>query len=79
MTFFIVTFCCAFVALGSFLFGYDAGIISSTIAQKAFVEKFGSESHLSDTVAGGIVSSFTGKYTSLARLAPCLYSLLSYC
>ncbi|GAD94419.1 high-affinity hexose transporter [Paecilomyces variotii No. 5] len=60
MTFFIVTFCCAFVALGSFLFGYDAGIISSTIAQKAFVQKFGTDSHLSDTVAGGIVSCFTG-------------------
>jgi len=53
-------FCCAFSALGSFLFGYDSGIISSSIAQHDFVHRFGQDSALPDSTAGGIVSSFTG-------------------
>ncbi|KAJ6083107.1 hypothetical protein N7467_007242 [Penicillium canescens] len=59
MAFFLVTFCCAFVALGSFLFGYDSGVISSSIEQEAFLARFGSPG-LSDAAAGGIISSYTG-------------------
>lgn len=59
MAFIIVTLCCAFAALGSFLFGYDSGIISSSIEQDAFVRRFGSPG-LSDAVSGGIISSYTG-------------------
>ncbi|KAI3241046.1 hypothetical protein DTO012A7_2745 [Penicillium roqueforti] len=59
MTFYLVTFCCAFAALGSFLFGYDSGVISSSIEQEAFLRRFGSPA-LSDAVAGGIISSYTG-------------------
>jgi MFS family permease len=40
-----------------FLFGYDSGIISSTIAQPLFVEYFGNPSN---SEVGGIVSAFTG-------------------
>lgn len=40
-----------------FLFGYDSGIITSTIAQPQFIEYF---SDPSDTTVGGIVSSFQG-------------------
>ncbi|KAJ0331373.1 hypothetical protein COL5a_002914 [Colletotrichum fioriniae] len=40
-----------------FLFGYDSGIITSTIALDTFEKYF---SHPSDTVAGGIVSAFQG-------------------
>jgi hypothetical protein len=60
MAFFLVTFCCAFAALGSFLFGYDSGVISSSIEQEAFLARFGSPG-LSDAAAGGIISSYTGK------------------
>ncbi|KAJ5616202.1 hypothetical protein N7537_001316 [Penicillium hordei] len=59
MTFYFVTFCCAFAALGSFLFGYDSGVISSSIEQDAFLRQFGSPT-LSDAVAGGIISSYIG-------------------
>ena len=38
-----------------FLFGYDSGIITSTIAQPRFIKYF---NNLSDNVTGGIVSSF---------------------
>lgn len=58
MAFYLVTFCCVFVALGSFLFGYDAGVIASSIEQTAFRDRFG---HLSDAATGGIVSSYTGE------------------
>lgn len=45
------------VQLTGFLFGYDSGIITSTIAQPRFVAYFNNPS---DTVDGGIVSSFQG-------------------
>jgi MFS family permease len=40
-----------------FLFGYDSGIITSTIGQTQFIKYF---SNPSDTVTGGIVSAFQG-------------------
>ncbi|RDW59420.1 hypothetical protein BP6252_12507 [Coleophoma cylindrospora] len=46
-----------FLAIGGFLFGYDSGVITSTIGQPTFVDYFGNPSN-SET--GGIVSSFTG-------------------
>lgn len=46
-----------FLAIGGFLFGYDSGIITSTIALDSFEKYF---RHPSDTVAGGIVSAFQG-------------------
>lgn len=39
------------------MFGYDSGIITSTIAQPRFIKYFNNPS---DTVQGGIVSSFQG-------------------
>ncbi|TDZ35289.1 High-affinity glucose transporter [Colletotrichum spinosum] len=49
-------FSAAFLATGGFLFGFDSGIITSTIALKTFRDYF----HPSDAIAGGIVSSFQG-------------------
>lgn len=46
-----------FLAIGGFLFGYDSGIIASTIAQPYFVEYMNNPSPAEQ---GGIVSSFTG-------------------
>jgi hypothetical protein len=59
MAYILVTLCCTFAALGSFLFGYDSGVISSSIEQDAFLRYFGSPA-LSDAATGGIVSSYTG-------------------
>lgn len=64
MTFVLVTFCCVFSALGSFLFGYDSGVISSSIEQEAFLHRFGSPG-LSDAAAGGIISSYTGEISKI--------------
>ncbi|KAL2859464.1 general substrate transporter [Aspergillus pseudodeflectus] len=50
-------FSAIFLATGGFLFGYDSGIITSTISLPTFKEYFGNPS---DTVTGGIVSSFQG-------------------
>ncbi|PGG99486.1 hypothetical protein GX51_06306 [Blastomyces parvus] len=58
MTYVLVSICCAFAALGSFLFGYDSGIISSNIAQDDFKQRF--KGQLDDASTGGIVSAFTG-------------------
>lgn len=55
----IVTFCCVFAALGSFLFGYDSGIIASVIAVPDFQTHVG-HGELSDNATGGIVSAYTG-------------------
>lgn len=59
MAFILATLCCVFAALGSFLFGYDSGVISSSIEQDAFLDRFGSPD-LSDAASGGIISSYTG-------------------
>lgn len=59
MSYILVTLCCTFAALGSFLFGYDSGVISSSIEQDAFLDYFGSPG-LSDAASGGIISSYTG-------------------
>ncbi|EPS37792.1 hypothetical protein H072_8346 [Dactylellina haptotyla CBS 200.50] len=50
-------FATAFLAIGGFLFGYDSGIITSTISQPYFKEYFSTPS---STVTGGIVSAFQG-------------------
>lgn len=50
-------FSAVFLALGGFLFGYDSGIITSTIALESFVAYFDQPS---DTVTGGVVSAFQG-------------------
>jgi MFS family permease len=50
-------FSAIFLAIGGFLFGYDSGIITSTIALPTFIAYFGKPS---DTTTGGIVSAFMG-------------------
>ncbi|KAJ5290128.1 Peptidase M13 neprilysin [Penicillium atrosanguineum] len=69
MAFILVTLCCAFAGLGSFLFGYDSGVISSSIEQDAFIDRFGSP-QLSDAASGGIISSYTGGAIVGSLLAP---------
>ncbi|KAM0324870.1 hypothetical protein ACHAQA_007836 [Verticillium albo-atrum] len=46
-----------FLSIAGFLFGYDSGIITSTIALPAFEEYF---DHPNNDTVGGIVSSFQG-------------------
>jgi len=46
-----------FLAIGGFLFGYDSGIIASTIVQPYFTDYMGTPT---SAETGGIVSSFTG-------------------
>lgn len=53
----ITVFSALFLATGGFLFGYDSGIITSTIALPTFKEYFNDPS---DTITGGIVSAFQG-------------------
>jgi MFS family permease len=50
-------FSAVFLATGGFLFGYDSGIITSTIALETFKKHF---SNPNDTTTGGIVSAFQG-------------------
>ncbi|KAB8247071.1 hexose carrier protein [Aspergillus flavus] len=50
-------FSALFLAVGGFLFGYDSGIITSTISLATFKDYFGNPS---GTVTGGVVSSFQG-------------------
>lgn len=57
MAYYLVTLCCVFATLGSFLFGYDSGVISSTLDQEDFQNRF---HHPSDAATGGIVASYNG-------------------
>jgi MFS family permease len=47
-----------FAALGSFLFGYDLGVIAEVVASDSFKELFLQNS--SDTKSGTVVALFTG-------------------
>ena len=57
MPYFLVTLCCLCATLGSFLFGYDSGVISSVIDQDSFKQRFHNPS---DAATGGIVASYNG-------------------
>lgn len=46
-----------FLSIGGFLFGFDSGIITSTIGQPHFIEYLG---HPSAAITGAIVSGFAG-------------------
>jgi MFS family permease len=46
-----------FISITGFLFGYDSGVITSTIGQPTFIAYFGTPN---PSQKGGIVSSFTG-------------------
>jgi hypothetical protein len=51
-------FVALFASFGSFLYGYDLGVIASVIASDSFVDKF-LESD-SSTKSGTVVALFTG-------------------
>ncbi|KAL3256957.1 hypothetical protein ABHI18_007194 [Aspergillus niger] len=57
MPYLLVTLCCLFACLGSFLFGYDSGVISSVIDQDSFRYRFHNPSA---AATGGIVASYNG-------------------
>ncbi|PYH92632.1 high-affinity hexose transporter [Aspergillus ellipticus CBS 707.79] len=57
MPYLLVSLCCLFATLGSFLFGYDSGVISSVIDQDSFKLRFHNPS---DAATGGIVASYNG-------------------
>ncbi|KAI0750132.1 general substrate transporter [Daedaleopsis nitida] len=48
-----------FCAIGSFLFGYDSGIIASVITFQSFKDFIGSSTNY-DSLSGAVVSTFTG-------------------
>jgi sugar porter (SP) family MFS transporter len=50
-------FTATFACVGSFLFGYDSGVITNVIAQEHFIARFNAPSSAEQ---GGIVSSYTG-------------------
>ncbi len=49
--------CAIFATTGSFIYGYDSGIISTTLGQKTFPAYF---HHPSDNLTGAIVSTYSG-------------------
>jgi MFS family permease len=46
---------CVFASLGSYLYGYDLGVIAEVVASATFMRKF----HPDDTQSGLVVSMFT--------------------
>lgn len=46
-----------FAAFGSFLYGYDLGVIASVVASDSFVNKF--LTHNGSVISGTVVSLFT--------------------
>ncbi|CAE6476405.1 unnamed protein product [Rhizoctonia solani] len=47
--------CAIFVSVGSYLFGYDSGVMTTTIAQDSFKEYF---DHPSQSIIGALVSTY---------------------
>ncbi|KAK5213832.1 hypothetical protein LTR99_010373 [Exophiala xenobiotica] len=50
-------YCCVFATTGSLIYGYDSGIISTTLGQKTFPAYFNNPS---DNLIGAIVSTYSG-------------------
>ncbi len=56
-----------FASLGSYLYGYDLGVIAEVVASGTFVQKF----HPNDTQSGLVVSMFTtGAFFGAAFAGP---------